>query len=256
LELDCLLWLAQSASFHEAIVEWVTEYSYVGVFVILLACGLGFPCPEEVALVGGGYAVYQTHPESWTYMGLMVVVGLLGVLLGDLSIYGIGRRVGHTPHRIPLIGHHLSPKRMERARRLFQKHGAKAVFVGRFLWVFRAVTFFVSGSLRVRVSTFLFYDGLAAVLSVPACVFLGWHFGAEIEEAFMWVGRLDRVLLVLVTLAVLIFAYSLWRTGPEGIAEMFRDSSDEIDTFTPSAPDQAEGSGERGTQEVEANRRS
>ncbi len=256
MELDCLLWLAENASYHASIVDWVTQYSYIGVFAILLACGVGFPCPEEVALVGGGYAVYQAHPESWGYMGLMVLVGLVGVLLGDLSIYGIGRRVGHNPHRLPLIGRHLSPKRMERARRLFQKHGAKAVFVGRFLWVFRAVTFFVSGSLRVRVRTFLFYDGLAAILSVPACVFLGWHFGAELEEAFLWVGRLDRLLLVLVSLAVLVFAYSLWRTGPEGLAEMFRDSSEEIDTFKPTGTDQTEGSGERGTQEVETQRHS
>ena len=32
-----------------------TEYGYVAVFTVLVACGFGIPIPEDVTLVVGGY---------------------------------------------------------------------------------------------------------------------------------------------------------------------------------------------------------
>lgn len=208
--LSTQLWLL--ADFFPTKLEWIqmiAEYRYVGVFVFLLACGLGFPMPEEVALIGGGYAVYVNAPESWPKVALMVAVAMLGVLVGDALLWYIGRRVGETPEKVPVIGRHLTPRRMRRARALFRRHGAKAVFFGRFLFGIRAVTFFVSGSLRVPLYVFLLMDGLAALLTVPISVILAWHFGGELQSAFEAIGRLDRIVLigcgVALLVAVLVF---------------------------------------------------
>src|SRR5690606_131051 len=57
LELQLFLAAAEAAAdptWKEQAIRWVAEYSYVGVFLFLLACGLGFPSPEEVALIGAG----------------------------------------------------------------------------------------------------------------------------------------------------------------------------------------------------------
>jgi hypothetical protein len=81
------LLLAGCADSKEALVRLVADYSYLGVFLFLIACGLGFPSPEEVALIGGGYAVHQAHPapEGWPWLLLMITVAMLGVLVGDAS---------------------------------------------------------------------------------------------------------------------------------------------------------------------------
>lgn len=241
LELQLFLAAAEAAAdptWKEQAIRWVAEYSYVGVFLFLLACGLGFPSPEEVALIGGGYAVHQTHPapDGWPYMLLMIAVAMLGVLVGDSILWWIGRRVGDHPHRVPFIGRHLTPRRMRRARAMFKRHGAKAVFFGRFLLGVRAVTFFVSGSLHVPLSTFILMDGLAALLSVPISVFLAWYFGAHLEEAFKWIGTLNQTILIAVGVAVVIALTLLWRRRKTLLALEEDDGAD--DEGAPSASEQ------------------
>jgi membrane protein DedA with SNARE-associated domain len=115
------------------------------------------------------------------------------------------------PEKVWLIGRHLTPKRMKRARAMFKRHGAKAVFFGRFLFGVRAVTFFVSGSMRVPLTTFLIMDGLAALLSVPISIFLAWYFGAHLESAFKWIGTLNQAILVAVLVAIVVILTVLWR---------------------------------------------
>lgn len=198
---------AESVWTKEGLIRLIADHSYVGVFLFLLACGLGFPCPEEVSLIGGGWAVYKAHgngKDALPYVALMVTVAMAGVLLGDALLWYIGRRVGNNAEKLPLIGRHLTAARMAQARLNFAKHGAKAVFFGRFLFGVRAVTFFVSGSLHVPLGTFLLMDGLAALLSVPISIILAWYFGESLEDAISWVGRLDKVILVAVALIALV----------------------------------------------------
>jgi len=208
--LPVLVLAAEALSFKERLIYLLAEWSYLGVFAFLVACGLGFPSPEEVALIGGGYAVYKAG-GGWGACLAMVAVAMLGVLVGDVILYSIGRRVGESAERVPIIGRHLTPDRMEQARGMFQRHGAKAVFFGRFLFGIRAVTFFVSGSMRVPLTTFVLMDGLAALISVPISVILAWHFGGQLELAFLWIGRLDRVILVVVSTVLLVAGLAIWR---------------------------------------------
>lgn len=194
-------------------IELVRDWSYVGVFLFLIACGLGFPSPEEVALIGGGWAVYKAHGDGAAavpYVLLMVTVAMTGVIVGDLMLYGIGWRVGDHSERLPIIGRHLTKARMARARQMFAVHGAKAVFFGRFLFGVRAVTFFVSGSMHVPITTFILMDGLAALLSVPISIILAWYFGSKIEDAVEAIGKLDRALLIGLAIAAAV-GFLLWR---------------------------------------------
>ena len=207
----------------------IAEHRYVGVFAFLFACGLGFPVPEEVALIGGGYAVYLDDPTSWSKVSLMVTVAMAGVLVGDVLLWYIGRRVGENAEKLPMIGRHLTPARMRQARRMFNKHGAKAVFFGRFLFGIRAVTFFVSGSMRVPLLLFILMDGLAALITVPISVILAWHFGAKLTDAFQAVGKLDTVVLVglgvIVVVIVGLFLRHRKRSLSEKDAKLIREES-------------------------------
>jgi membrane protein DedA with SNARE-associated domain len=208
-----LLLAADDSSTRERLVHLVADYSYVGVFMFLIACGLGFPCPEEVSLIGGGFAVYQAHPgpAGWPWVALMVSVAMTGVLVGDAMLWAIGRRVGDHPERVPFIGRHLTPQRMKNARAMFERHGAKAVFFGRFLFGVRAVTFFVSGSMRVPIVTFLIMDGLAALISVPISIILAWHFGSSLETVFSKIQEIDQVIWVVVLGVAAIVGFLGWR---------------------------------------------
>ena len=221
--LDLLVLLAEQ-TWKEWAITTIAHYSYVGVFVLLVICGLGFPCPEEVALIGGGYAVYQAGlndpsaggPED---LALMCVVAMAGVLVGDTLIWLIGRFAGDRAHKIPFLGRHLSPDRMEKARLMFNNHGAKAVFFGRFLFGIRAVTFLVAGSMRVPLPLFLLMDGLAGLISVPTSIFLAWYFGAHLHTALEKVTHLNNAILVLVALIGVVIGVLIWRRSRRKGAE-------------------------------------
>lgn len=218
-----LLLLAESG-WTNWLVEQIAEYSYAGVFFFLVACGLGFPCPEEVALIGGGYAVYLNGggPEQ---VALMIAVAMFGVLCGDSILYYIGMKVGQHPEKLPFVGHHLTPKRMKKARAMFAKHGAKAVFFGRFLFGIRAVTFFVAGSMRVPWGKFLLMDGLAGLVSVPISIFLAWYYGARLEEAWAWIKSINNVTLIVVLVAIAIVGFFIWKRGGD-FASRFDESGE------------------------------
>lgn len=64
-------------------------YHYVGIFLALVAAGLGAPIPEEIPVVTGGVLV--GHPENNLRWWIMVPVCIVGVVISDGLLYGIGR---------------------------------------------------------------------------------------------------------------------------------------------------------------------
>jgi membrane protein DedA with SNARE-associated domain len=150
-----------------------TNFAYLVIFGILLACGLGFPLPEDVPLIATGYLIWE---GTMTWVPALLVT-LLGVLLGDTILFFLGKRVGKKilrQHRFQTI---FPPARVRRAGAYFRKYGDKLIFFARFVAGLRAVVFFMAGAMKVRYWRFLLLDGLAALLSVPAWVLLGYGFG-------------------------------------------------------------------------------
>ena len=69
---------------------------YVGVFVLLVACGLGVPMPEDIALIGGGILAGIGPPRGVGSVYAMMLVGLAGILVGDSIIFKAGKDHGDT----------------------------------------------------------------------------------------------------------------------------------------------------------------
>jgi membrane protein DedA with SNARE-associated domain len=69
------------------LVQYLSEFTYLGMFVILFIGGFGFPFPEEVVLVLAGYGIYAEVTKPW----LTIIACLTGALAGDQVMYWIGR---------------------------------------------------------------------------------------------------------------------------------------------------------------------
>ncbi len=76
----------------------------------------------------------------------------------------------------------LTPERLEKAVNAFHKHGIWVNFFGRFLPGFRAAIFFTGGTLKYPFHRFLLMDGLAALVSAPLFVWLGYWAGMKFSE--------------------------------------------------------------------------
>lgn len=181
--------------------------AYLLVFAVLVACGLGVPLPEDISLVLGGYLVY----EGAARLPLMMLVGFSGILVGDSLIFFAGRRLGpKVTQGKGLLAKVITPAKRARVERLFERHGQKIVMIARFMPGVRAVTYFSAGSARMPYVRFLFWDGLAALLSAPLFVWLGYYFGGELELLVHKIkeGQLVVILgLVAVVAAWLAFRY-------------------------------------------------
>lgn len=175
---------------------------YSVAFGVLLACGFGFPLPEDVVLFSLGYLSYRGD----VHLAGSIFVALAGVLLGDSTIYLIGRILGDRIARFPLVNRLLRPDRVEKVRRAFEANGAVYLFFARFAPGVRAVTFWTAGYFRIPFRTFFLLDGLAAVLSVPLFTWIGYLLGEAFHESIQ--DAKDVVLLV----AVLGFGVILYVT--------------------------------------------
>lgn len=184
-------------------------FAYGAVFGVLLACGLGLPLPEDITLLFGGYLAHLGQAK----LSVMMVVGFTGILAGDSLIYLAGRRVARRKSKPNgFLARIVTPEKRVRVQALFAKHGPKVVMIARFLPGVRAVTYFTAGSAGMKYRWFIFFDGLAALVSAPVFVYLGWRFGDQMDLVLekLKKGQLGVVIALVVALGGW-FAISVYR---------------------------------------------
>jgi membrane protein DedA with SNARE-associated domain len=170
----------------------------VAVVAALLVAGLGVPIPEDLSLLTGGYLVWSGQEPFW----LVLVACLLAIVIGDSALFFLGWHFGPriTQHR--WLRHRLTPKRLERVERHFEKHGNKTILLARFAAGARALFFLAAGAMKMSYWRFLLLDGLAAVVSGTAWVLLGWRFGAQIDWLRHFVHRIEHVAALVVVVCL------------------------------------------------------
>lgn len=189
-------------------------FSYLIVFGILLACGLGVPLPEDVSLILGGFLVYEERAQLLA----MMATGYLGIILGDSLIFYFGRRIGSKvgAKQTGFFSRIVTPEKRARVEGLFKKHGEKIVMAARFLPGVRAVTYFTAGSVGMKYSHFIFFDSVAALLSAPGFVYLGYRFGDKLEFLIEQIRKGQRgVLIAMIAIIVVGVVLSRWRARRE-----------------------------------------
>ncbi|MDY7032756.1 MAG: DedA family protein [Thermodesulfobacteriota bacterium] len=196
----------------DAFVAFLTTHSqyiiYISTFSVLVLGGLGFPIPEEVTLLGSGFLAY----EGFSNLIIALPVCYAGVLLGDFILFSLGRRWGDDIIKHRLLVRHITEKRLDRARKFFDGHGLKTVFIARFVSGFRIVAFATAGILKMRVCHFLTINTLAALISVPLFILIGYLFGANINTVIEIFYRTDTLIFVSISVSICLFlTYRFWK---------------------------------------------
>jgi membrane protein DedA with SNARE-associated domain len=153
----------------------------------LLAGGLAFAetamfldllVPGEVGMVLVGAAARREDLP----LGSLVAVGALGAALGDSVSYGLGRAVGagRLPGSQWLVRR--ASRSVARAERYFERHGGRAVFLGRWVGALRAVVPFAAGLARMPYRRFLAWNIAASLGWVATVVGAGWFLGEAVAE--------------------------------------------------------------------------
>ena len=187
--------------------EFLESWSYLGIFVGIVATGLGFPMPEELPIVVGGALAggYQV------YWWLMLPVCIVGVIVGDSCLYFIGRWWGPRLLEYSWVKKHLlPPERMKRIAKNFQDYGIRILLFARLTPGIRAPIFLTAGLTRLSLARFILADGIYAVPGVSVLFFLGYWFTERMVAIVKKDVEMVKTIVILVVL-VAIAAYLLYR---------------------------------------------
>lgn len=172
---------------------------YIGLFLLLVGGALGLPVPEDIPLVLAGYLIHEqrVNPE------LTFLVCYAGALLGDIFIYAVGRKLGMSIAKRSWFKLRFGEDGLNIAKQSLERRSITAIFIARHLFYLRTLTFLTCGAVKMSFARFLIADAIAALVSVPLMLFLGYFFGEHIEALLAYVSKAKGALLVLGILIVL-----------------------------------------------------
>ncbi|MED5578909.1 MAG: DedA family protein [Nitrospinota bacterium] len=185
-------------------IRYISEFTYFGIFFVLLLCGLGLPLPEDIIVFSSGYLSYlgTTQPI------IALSVNFIGILAGDLIIYGIGYFYGDQISNFRFLKKIATEERLIKSERFFETHGKKAIFFGRFLMGLRTPLFLAAGITRFPFKIFVIMDLAAAIISVPILFSLSFYFGNQIEYALELLSSIQKIIFFL---GIMILFWIIWK---------------------------------------------
>ncbi len=194
----------------EQLLALASPWGYV--LVGLLAAGeaaafIGLIVPGETAMLLGGVLVATGHAE----LGWMITAGIMGAVTGDSIGYELGRRFG-APLQRSRLGSRVGPQRWQRAEAYVRDRGGKAVLLGRWIGVLRALVPFVAGASRMPYRVFLPYNIAGGAPWAAAFVAAGFLAGNSYQRVERAAGRASLVLGILVVLIVAVIVAARWVT--------------------------------------------
>jgi membrane protein DedA with SNARE-associated domain len=162
------------------------------VFIVAFLNNLGFPLPGETILLGAGFVLGKTGYSLWP----PVVAGTVACFLGGMGAFWLGRRLGRgSLEKIRWL--HLTPERMQWPEQFFKRHGAKTVFIARFIFLFPPVVVnLLAGMSKMPWRTFLFYNVTGSAAYSTTYVLIGYFFGKQWKLLKAWLGPVPLYLIL------------------------------------------------------------
>jgi membrane-associated protein len=182
-----------------------TEFVWVSIVIVFVECGLLFPfLPGDTLLVAAGLFI----ASGQLHLNLVVALVAFSVaaFLGNVAGFAIGRAIG--PRVYEHDGRILKRKHLERTRLFFDRHGNKALVIGRFVPFVRTYITLVTGITRMERRRFLLWSAVGAVAWVLTITLLGYFLGTTVP----WlVDKIDVVVLGLLVVSVVPIGFEWWR---------------------------------------------
>jgi membrane protein DedA with SNARE-associated domain len=186
----------------------IPHYGYVLIFIVAFLNNLGVPLPGETILLGAGFVLGKTADSLWQ----PVLAGTVACFLGGICAFWLGRRLGQgSVEKIHWL--HLTPERVKWPEQFFKRHGARTVFIARFIFLFPPVVVnLLAGMSKMPWRTFLFCNLTGSAAYATTYILIGYFFGKKCKLLEAWLGPTALYLIlagiVLVVLGM-IFRHSL-----------------------------------------------
>lgn len=177
------------------------DYGYLGVGLAVGLESMGLPVPGETTLIAAALLAGKTQALN---IWVVIASASAGAIIGDNLGYWIGRELGL---RLLLrYGHYigLNESRIKLGEYLFQRHGGKIVFFGRFIALLRSLAAVLAGINQMSWPKFVLFNAAGGILWATLYGLAAFYLGRKIETFTRPVGL---TLLIIGLVAVIV---SLW----------------------------------------------
>ncbi len=176
--------------------QFGSQFFWVSAAIVFVECGLLFPILPGDSLL---FAVGLFIAEGSIRINLVAACVLLTVaaFLGNVVGYEIGRAAGTPLYNRQ--GRFINRKNFDKTHEFFEKYGAKALVIGRFVPIVRTFITVVAGVGRMDRRHFFVWSGVGAALWATGITLLGFFLG----QAFpVLKDHLEAAILLIVAVSV------------------------------------------------------
>ncbi|MCP9340151.1 DedA family protein [Stutzerimonas xanthomarina] len=192
----------------DKIVEIVSAFGYIGVFLLMLLENIFPPIPSELIMPLAGFVAARGDLNFI----VVILVGTAGSVVGALPWYYAGAKLGQERMKrlAKRWGHWLtlSPEDVDKASGWFDRHGKAAVFFGRLIPAVRTLISVPAGIAGMSMTKFLIYSTLGSLIWTALLALAGYLLESQYEKVSEYLNPVSTVIVVLM---VLYYLYRLIR---------------------------------------------
>ena len=182
--------------------DWLSAWGYVGLFFFVFIGNLGIPVPEETVLLVAGFLAGRGDLD----LRSVYCVGIGSAVVGDCLGFLFGRTGGQRLFERLATRFAFVRRRYDRLQDFFRVHGAKAVFMARFVTGARFMAGPMAGAAGMSFWRFLGWNVLGALIWCSLVITVGYAVGDELE----YVVRIAHSATHWVALGVFLLFLGLW----------------------------------------------
>ena len=194
---------------QEIIINFMNQFGYIGVFLLIAIENIFPPIPSEVILTFGGYMTTYSKLN----VPLVILFSTLGSIVGAIALYYIGK-ILNKERLIKIVSCRLGKilclkkEDIEKADSWFDNKGYKSVFFCRFVPIVRSLISIPAGMSEMNMPKFLIYTTIGSLIWNSVLVILGSIVGENWNSIVSIFDTYSNIALII--LIILFFGFIIW----------------------------------------------
>jgi membrane-associated protein len=187
---------------------------YPVMFALIAIETMGIPVPGETALITAAILASRGRLQ----IELVIALAAAAAILGDNVGFAIGRKLGRRLLAAPGPLLHHRRRVIAVGEPFFDRHGPKAVFLGRWVTGLRITAAWMAGVTRMSWPTFLFWNALGGIAWATSIALVAYFVGHSAEK-FIHIAGVGGAVVVVVGGVALWFVLRVRRRRAEELVE-------------------------------------
>jgi membrane protein DedA with SNARE-associated domain len=190
------------SKFFNLIVNFVSTYTYFGVFALSFLETLFAPLPSEIVLPFAGYVAWKNN--DILFLIISIIIGAIGNTIGSLPLYYLGF-LGRP--FVEKYGKYffISKKRLKIAEKWFEKNKFLTIFLFRFVPGMRSLISIPAGLFKLKIKDYIILTLFGFLIWNSFLVSLGYVFGNYWQESLKYASQIEFFSLIFFLALIIYF---------------------------------------------------